>query len=160
MKITYWRYINNYLPTKANLYQSKIRIDRMCPRNGSGPGTTLRVCQDCSSILEVWHRLGIIWTPAPEVEDTPIRWISQLFANNERQGRSAFGRTTYLVLCLRKLWPVCGLSDFPGIWTFTAVLISKLQCAATDRSPVSAFVWDAKQLVVGFERFKFQHIKR
>lgn len=57
----------------------------MCPRNGSGPGTTLRVCQDCSSILEVWHRLGIIWTPAPEVEDTPIRWISQLFANNERQ---------------------------------------------------------------------------
>ncbi|KAK5845943.1 hypothetical protein PVK06_002195 [Gossypium arboreum] len=133
----------------------------MCPRYGSGPGTILRVCQDCSSILEVWHGLGIIWTPAPEVEDTPIRWIGQLFANNERQDHIPCPLSAETLACVRAIrfsWDL----DFHWVEIEgdSAVLISKLQCAATDRSPVSAFVWDTKQLVVGFERFKFQHIKR
>ncbi|KAH1122267.1 hypothetical protein J1N35_005427, partial [Gossypium stocksii] len=170
MKITCWRYINNYLPTKANLYESKIRTDRMCPRYGSGPGTLIRVCQDCSGILEVWHRLGIIWTPAPEVEDTPIRWIGQLFANNERQeqlsiiiiwaiwtsrnkiiheGSECFWKdhiprplSAEALACVRAI-----RFHWVEIEGDSAVLISKLQCAATDRLQVSAFVWDAKQLV-------------
>ncbi|KAH1122470.1 hypothetical protein J1N35_005630, partial [Gossypium stocksii] len=39
------------------------------------------------------------------------------------------------------------------------VLISKLNVVDIDRSTISSIIWDAKRLVLGFEHFKFQHIK-
>ncbi|KAG8502933.1 hypothetical protein CXB51_000750 [Gossypium anomalum] len=42
----------------------------------------------------------------------------------------------------------------------STVLISKLNAIAIDRSTISSIIWDAKRLVLGFEHFKFHHIKR
>lgn len=36
MKTTCWRYLNNFIPIKFNLFQRRIGLDRMCPRCGGG----------------------------------------------------------------------------------------------------------------------------
>ncbi|MBA0550926.1 hypothetical protein Golob_021834 [Gossypium lobatum] len=42
----------------------------------------------------------------------------------------------------------------------SAVLISKFNVVAIDRSTMSSIIWDVKRLVLGFEHFMFHHIKR
>lgn len=42
----------------------------------------------------------------------------------------------------------------------SAVVISKLKSGVIDRSNISGYIWDARQLLLGFKHFKFQHIKR
>lgn len=39
------------------------------------------------------------------------------------------------------------------------VVISKLKMQGLVRSTVNNYIWEVKQLVMGFERFEFQHIK-
>ncbi|KAK5843208.1 hypothetical protein PVK06_005656 [Gossypium arboreum] len=43
---------------------------------------------------------------------------------------------------------------------FSLVVIKKLKATYIDMSVISNFIWDAKQISAGFERIKFQHIKR
>lgn len=63
MKITCWHYINNFLPTKVNLYQCRLGSYRMCPRCGTWPKTILHVRRDSLGMLQIWHLLNISWNP-------------------------------------------------------------------------------------------------
>lgn len=42
----------------------------------------------------------------------------------------------------------------------STIVFAKLTSLKTNRSEVSSYIWDTKHLVVAFEHFKFQHIKR
>lgn len=42
----------------------------------------------------------------------------------------------------------------------TTMVIPKLQVPSIDRSKFRSYIWEAKQLLLGFERFKFHHIKK
>ncbi|MBA0761558.1 hypothetical protein Gotri_024186, partial [Gossypium trilobum] len=42
----------------------------------------------------------------------------------------------------------------------STTVISKLQVQCLDKSEISNYIWDAKHLLMDFERFKFHHIKR
>lgn len=66
MKVTCWKYIYNFLPTKDNQFRRRIGVDRMCPHYGSGLETILHVCRDCPVVQEVWHGLGFYQHIVPE----------------------------------------------------------------------------------------------
>lgn len=96
MKIKCWCYINNFLPTKVNLYQRRLRFDCMCPHYGSSPETILHVCRDCLSILHIWQHLNISWDPILVTDDTPINWVGQLFSKGHR----------YVQLTILTIWTI------------------------------------------------------
>lgn len=77
MKVHCWRFLNNFLLTKANLFQRRIGADRMCLRCGMGPETILHAGWDCPSVLQLWHTLEVSWVVHPD--DTPLTWLHIVF---------------------------------------------------------------------------------
>ncbi|KAH1115600.1 hypothetical protein J1N35_008978 [Gossypium stocksii] len=76
------------------------------------------------------------------------------------------------------IWAIClsrnrGLSKYPsnqihlgdgfllcGSRSDSSVVIKKLKTTCINKSMIINFIWEVKQIYVGFERIKFQHIKR
>lgn len=47
LKITTWRILHNYVPTRSNLLVRRLADAAACFRCGMATKTTLHVCQDC-----------------------------------------------------------------------------------------------------------------
>ncbi|KAK9029178.1 hypothetical protein V6N11_026299 [Hibiscus sabdariffa] len=66
VKITLWRFVRNYLPTRSNLYTRYLLVDSLCPLCQQQPETVVHLCLQCNittQILLAFHITIPAWFP-------------------------------------------------------------------------------------------------
>ncbi|GMJ13498.1 hypothetical protein HRI_005019000 [Hibiscus trionum] len=80
IKFQTWKFIRNFVPTRANLCFRRILNDNSCPRCNIFPEDSLHIIRDCQFSLPIWSSLGFTWNT--QINSLELReWLSWLFAN-------------------------------------------------------------------------------
>lgn len=57
-KITLWKFLNNFVPTRSNLYVKWLANDMACYRCMQVPKCVFHVCRYCWVATKIWNKLG------------------------------------------------------------------------------------------------------
>lgn len=78
IKITEWRGLKKYHPTKKNLLKRHLASDAMCPRCGDGAESLAHLFRLCPITNEVWQLLDLQWIPNyRNIEH--LHWLNWIF---------------------------------------------------------------------------------